>query len=667
MLVRGVSAGASACVGEEGCRLADGAAALLARVDEPRQGPPAERVGLEAFARDGLVQLAELRHGEGLLEEPGRVGSRGVIRPDARDGEVDDRVVVVVEPVGVGDGHGLEARERRRGNDGEVRDREDPASVVAVGVVEDSELDGLEVVEAGLLREGAADGVGEVLALVEERAGEASAARAVVDDERDDERAVDDGEDRAVGVILGSALADALGAPYEFQAPLGADQPVELRAGGSFGWEKGEWTDDTSMAVPILRALAAGERLDDATTLGRVVGAWKDWARDAKDVGIQTRRVLDRVEPTEASAVAAADALHAETGRSGGNGSLMRLAPVVVATLDDAERTAAAAARQSALTHHDPEAAEACVLWALAVRHAVLTGEADLRAQLGALPADRAAHWSALLDEAEAHLPVHWYGSNGWVRSSLQSAWSAVVQGTDYRSRVELAVRAGGDTDTVAAITGMLAGALAGHSRLPLTWLRHLHGWGGRGVVATGDDLARLTEIVLDGAPGTPGRWPHVERMPVSGDTTTPVAHPDDPGVLLADLSALDDLPAGVDAVVSLCRVGTAQPAPSPGVRPEHHVHVRLIDEEGTNLDAAATLREVADAIADLRAEGRTVLVHCYEARSRTAAAAAAYSVLRFGVEPEAALERAISALRLGNPRDFLRDAVRSLGAVPAR
>ncbi|QIK84721.1 ADP-ribosylglycohydrolase family protein [Sanguibacter sp. HDW7] len=464
-------------------------------------------------------------------------------------------------------------------------------------------------------------------------------------------------KDRAVGVVLGAALADAVGAPYEFQAPLAADQPVRLAAGGTFGWEKGEWTDDTSMAVPILRALAAGEPLDDAATLGGIVGAWKDWARDAKDVGIQTRQVLGRAESTEASAVAASDALHAETGRSGGNGSLMRLAPVIVATLDDAGRTAAAAARQSTLTHHDPEAAEACVLWALTVRHAVLTGEADLRA----LPADRAAHWAALLDEAEAHLPVHWYGSNGWVRSSLQSAWSAVVHGTDYRSRVELAVRGGGDTDTVAAITGMLEGALAGHSRLPLTWLRHLHGWGGRDIIATGDDLARLTEIVLDGAPGRPGAWPRVERMPVSDDTTPPVAHPDDPGVLLADLSALDGPPAGVDAVVSLCRVGTAQPAPAAGVRPEHHVRVRLIDQQGTNLDPAATLREVADVIADLRAEGRTVLVHCYEARSRTAAAAAAYSVLRFGVEPETALERSIKVLRHANPRGFLRDAVRSL------
>ena len=55
--------------------------------------------------------------------------------------------------------------------------------------------------------------------------------------------------DRAVGVLIGTAAGDALGAPYEFHPPLTPEQAVEMIGGGTFGWERGEWTDDTSMAV----------------------------------------------------------------------------------------------------------------------------------------------------------------------------------------------------------------------------------------------------------------------------------------------------------------------------------------------------------------------------------------------------------------------------------
>ena len=81
--------------------------------------------------------------------------------------------------------------------------------------------------------------------------------------------------DRALGAILGSATGDALGAPYEFQPSLPSDDAVVMRAGGAFDWELGEWTDDTSMAVPILRALADGRELTDEATLSRMWGSYE--------------------------------------------------------------------------------------------------------------------------------------------------------------------------------------------------------------------------------------------------------------------------------------------------------------------------------------------------------------------------------------------------------
>ena len=63
--------------------------------------------------------------------------------------------------------------------------------------------------------------------------------------------------DRAVGAVLASAVGDALGAPYEFGAPDPTAR-CAMEGGGGFGWEPGEWTDDTQMALTILDVLATG-------------------------------------------------------------------------------------------------------------------------------------------------------------------------------------------------------------------------------------------------------------------------------------------------------------------------------------------------------------------------------------------------------------------------
>ncbi|GAA1730578.1 ADP-ribosylglycohydrolase family protein [Brachybacterium phenoliresistens] len=300
-------------------------------------------------------------------------------------------------------------------------------------------------------------------------------------------------QDRAIGAILGSAAGDALGAPYEFHPSIGPDAPVRMHAGGP--WELGEWTDDTSMALPILWALAEGRSLEDEQTLDRIVTTWADWTRDAKDVGIQTRQILATAR-TAADARAATRALHEATGRTAGNGSLMRTGPVALGCLAASDQVLADAARRlSDLTHADPEAGDACVLWSLAIRRAILDGQLDLRAGLTQLPARRLDLWAGRIAEAEAHLPWE-FANNGWVVAAMQAAWSAIVHAEGLQQRLEMAVRAGDDTDTVAAIAGSLAGAVDGASAVPEEWRRHLHGWAGERV-GTAVDAVRWAEGAL--------------------------------------------------------------------------------------------------------------------------------------------------------------------------
>jgi ADP-ribosyl-[dinitrogen reductase] hydrolase len=83
----------------------------------------------------------------------------------------------------------------------------------------------------------------------------------------------------------------------------------------------------------------------------------------------------------------------------------MRTAPVALAYLDDEDALVEAARVVSELTHHDPEAGDACVLWCLGIRRAVLTGALDVRIGLRHIDAERQGMWASRFDAAEKSQP----------------------------------------------------------------------------------------------------------------------------------------------------------------------------------------------------------------------------------------------------------------------
>jgi ADP-ribosylglycohydrolase len=469
--------------------------------------------------------------------------------------------------------------------------------------------------------------------------------------------------DRACGVLLGTAAGDALGAGYEFGPPLPEGSPVAMKGGGQIGWEPGEWTDDTSMAIAIAEVAASEADLRQEGARDRIAARWADWAATAPDVGIQTGEVLAAVRRgTAAEALAASRDLHERTGQTAGNGSLMRTAPVALAYLDDPDGLTEAATALSALTHYDPEAGEACVLWCHAIRLAVRTGDLDVRAGLGHLPATSRGTWEQRLHEAERARPRD-FTRNGWVVEALQAAWCAIATtpvldddpagGTfpadHLRLALEAAVRGGRDADTVAAIAGGLLGAAYGASAVPARWRLALHGWPG---CQSRDMVALATTIATGAAPGWPG-YGGQDRPAVT------VAHPDDPGLLLGDIAALRSLPDGVTAVVSLCKAGE-QHAAAIRERGAAWAEVRLADDddpaENPNLDFV--LYDTVTVIEELRAAGHVVLVHCVAAYSRTPTIGALYAMRRTGASPGEALSRVIGALPDADPADAFRAAL---------
>lgn len=313
--------------------------------------------------------------------------------------------------------------------------------------------------------------------------------------------------DRAVGTLVAAACGDALGAGYEFGPSLAPSVPVAMIGGGLGDFAPGEWTDDTCMAVPIAQALAAGLDLRSDEGQDAIVAGWLEWFRGGpKDVGIQIGSVFRAAGGSTAAHVRAAAADHfvRKPDRSAGNGALMRTAPVGLANLP-LDGIAEAARAVNNLTHADPVSAEACVIWSVAISHAVRHGTFDgVRLALDLLPPDRTGYWSARLDEAETS-PAPSFSNNGWVVHALQAAWAAISQTpvpadaptTHVRAALENAVRVGHDTDTVACIAGGLLGARWGASAIPVEWTSILHGWPG----LRADDLRRLVAPDDESAP----------------------------------------------------------------------------------------------------------------------------------------------------------------------
>jgi ADP-ribosyl-[dinitrogen reductase] hydrolase len=104
-------------------------------------------------------------------------------------------------------------------------------------------------------------------------------------------------------------------------------------------------------------------------------------------------------------------------------------------------------------------------------------GELDFEPGFEFHPDEAKVKWRGFLQEAAEHSPVH-FENNGWVVAAFKAAASAVIIGHyDYTKGIEAAIRAGFDTDTVAAIAGSLLGAISGEKYLPEEWKEILHGW----------------------------------------------------------------------------------------------------------------------------------------------------------------------------------------------
>lgn len=281
-------------------------------------------------------------------------------------------------------------------------------------------------------------------------------------------------------------MGDALGTTLEFSRRDSLPRQTEITGGGPFRLAPGVWTDDTSMALALAESLAAHPGLDERNLMDRFVAWWRRGeyspAGRCFDIGGTTRAALARYERT-GDPLAGDPSPHAA-----GNGSLMRLAPAVLADLGDRAVAVEAARRSSAVTHAAPNCLDACAYFAGLLWDTI--HGADKAAVLAARdwpgePAIRVLAAGAWQDKPREEIE-----SSGYVMHTLEAALWCVHRAGSFEEAVVEAVNLGDDADTVGAVTGQLAGALWGLAGIPSRWLDRL-AWRERLLAAADALLAR--------------------------------------------------------------------------------------------------------------------------------------------------------------------------------
>ncbi|CAF1498679.1 unnamed protein product, partial [Adineta steineri] len=310
---------------------------------------------------------------------------------------------------------------------------------------------------------------------------------------------------RIHGSIIGMSLGDALGAHVEFRPhEFLLQHPVKgLEGGGTWGLEKGQFTDDTSMALCLACSLIVCQDFVPYDQLVR----YKWWNRDGYmsstgvcfDIGAATQQSIlkfeqrqkrfaqthnipaDQLDFLSDSELLEKFNVYCSEDGVAGNGALMRLAPVPLFFYQYPQYAVQFSGQSGLITHGDRKAYDACRYYG-ALIVAALRGESK----------------ADLLDDDFYRKHKDWFNNEplteeikqiaqgsykrksgyeegirgkGYIVNALEAAlWAFYNDKDSFEKGALAAVNLGDDTDTTAAIYGQLAGAYYGFENLPKKW-----------------------------------------------------------------------------------------------------------------------------------------------------------------------------------------------------
>lgn len=296
-------------------------------------------------------------------------------------------------------------------------------------------------------------------------------------------------KNKVIDALLGVAIGDALGVPFEFNSSeqMKQNPAIDMVGYGRYNVPAGTWSDDSSLTLCLAESLVKDYNLAD---MARKFVQWKEanyWTARGYvfDIGITTaaaiadlKSILSRNEHYELTQLK-----YQGDEYDNGNGSLMRILPLLfyikgkpIAEQFDIIRDVCA------LTHRHIRGAMCCLIYLRLAEH-ILNGKEKVEAYF-LMQKEILAFWEAIdfsqnesklfvrLIEADVRdLPITHLRSGGYVMESIQASIWCFLQRDSYADVVLTAINLGHDTDTTGAIAGGLAGLYYGQEGIPSEWI----------------------------------------------------------------------------------------------------------------------------------------------------------------------------------------------------
>ena len=301
-------------------------------------------------------------------------------------------------------------------------------------------------------------------------------------------------------VLFGVAVGDALGVPVEFNTreEIKENPVTDMIGFGTYNLPAGTFSDDSSLTFCLAEALT---NEFDLNTIGRNFVKWYHndyWTASGTvfDIGIGTQDAIDRisngVQPDLAGGI---------DESSNGNGSLMRISPLVFYLLDKPIDERFEITKQvSSITHGHIRSVIACFYYLEFARQLIEKKnkfeiyrnlQTLITTHLSSLSIDpiEVALFDRLLKQNINELTEENIVSGGYVIHTLEASIWCLLTTETYKDAVLKAVNLGADTDTTGAVTGGLAGLLYGFDNIPSNWVNGL---------ARKNDVENLAERLAD-------------------------------------------------------------------------------------------------------------------------------------------------------------------------
>lgn len=283
-------------------------------------------------------------------------------------------------------------------------------------------------------------------------------------------------------ILYGVCVGDALGVPVEFESReyLKNNPVTKMQNGGIHDQEIGTWSDDSSLTFCLAEAIIEGF---DIQKLANKFIAWKNEAywtanNDVFDIGIGTYNSIQKLEMGVAPELSGG-----MEENDNGNGSLMRILPLVLLTKDKPIAERYALTKQvSSITHRHSRSINACFYY-LEFAKQILEGKdkfeiyENLQSEVSnylksiAETSYEIGVFDRILKGTIAELSEDEILSSGYVIHTLEASIWCLLTTNSYEEAVLKALNLGLDTDTTGAVTGGLAGLYYGFESIPQTWI----------------------------------------------------------------------------------------------------------------------------------------------------------------------------------------------------